>query len=82
MINLSGLQEDNIPFILNKFKGKEVTILIDTGASFTGQLDSAIDFTSALTKTVRLEKIVGNDYSDLFIAKTSVIGVILRRPDS
>jgi hypothetical protein len=82
MNNLSDFQDDNIPYILNKFKGQEVTLLIDTGALFTGQLDSAKDFTSVLTKTVRLEKIVGNDYSDLFIAKASVIGVVLRRPDS
>jgi hypothetical protein len=82
MHTLDNAEELNLTELLNRARGKVVTLLIGENQMITGKIRAGVDYSKTLTKMLVIEEIEGREYFDLAVPKDYIRGIMVRRPDS
>jgi hypothetical protein len=68
----------NLGELLNRFKGKDVSLLLNNGTTISGKLKGELDYSSPLLKMIHVEKLEREDYFDCILVKDHICGIKFR----
>lgn len=63
--------------LLNRSRGREVTLVTGHGREYTGVLADDCDYSTTSTKLIVLNKLAGRELYHLAISKNEIVGIII-----